>query len=126
MSKLKIKLLTGRSGTEGSNIPGDTIEVGLREAITLIGSDQAEPINKAAYAKALKAIEDENLQRAEREAEINAVMHKETLELELKDLYRQVALKTAEIEGVILSDEEVEGFVAVSLEGEKFKEKEPK
>jgi hypothetical protein len=107
-------------------MPGDKIEVGLREAITLIKSNQAEPMNKAAYEKALKVIEDENLQRAEREAEINAVMHKETLELELKDLYRQVAIKTAEIEGVILTDEEVEGFVAVSLEGEKFKEKEPK
>lgn len=126
MSKLKIKLLTGRSGIEGSNIPGDTIEVGLREAITLIQSNQAEPKNQDAYKKAIKAIEDENLKTAEREAEINAVMHKETLELELKDLYRQVALKTAEIEGVILTDEEIEGFVAVSLEGEKFKEKEPK
>lgn len=125
MSKLQIKLLTGRSGSDGSHMPGDKIEVGLREAITLINSHQAEPVNKAAYEKALKTIEDENIKKDEREAEINAVMHKEILELELKDLYRQVALKTAEIEGVILTDEEVEAFVAVSLEGEKLKEKEP-
>jgi DNA replicative helicase MCM subunit Mcm2 (Cdc46/Mcm family) len=126
MSKMQIKLLTGRSGPDGSHMPGEKIEVGLREAITLIQSNQAEPMNKAAYEKALKAIEDENLKTAEREAEINAIMHKETLELELRDLYAQVALKTAEIEGVILTDEEVKAFVAVSLEGEKFKGKEPK
>lgn len=125
MKTLQIKLLTGRSGPSGSHMPGEKIEVGLKEAIALIKSHQAEPTNKAAYEKALKTIEDENLKQAEREAQINAVLHKETLDIELKDLYRQVALKTAEIEGVILTDEEIEAFVAVSLEGEKFKEKEP-
>jgi hypothetical protein len=126
MSKIKIKLLTGRSGPEGSSIPGDTIEVGFREAVALVESNQAEATNKAAYTKALASLADEKTKADEREAEINAVMHKETLELELKELYKNVALKTAEIEGVILTDEEIESFVAISLEGEKFKGKEPK
>jgi hypothetical protein len=126
MSKIKIKLLTGRSGPEGSYIPGDTIEVGFREAVALVESNQAEATNKAAYTKALASLADEKTKADEREAEINAVMHKETLELELKELYKNVALKTAEIEGVILTDEEIESFVAISLEGEKFKGKEPK
>lgn len=126
MSKLQIKLLTGRSGPEGSQMPGDKIEVGFKEAVALIESEQAEPINKTAYTKALAALADEKTKADEREAQINAVMHKETLELELKELYSKVALKTAEIEGVILTEEEIESFVAISLEGEKFKGKEPK
>lgn len=126
MKKLQVKLLTGRSDSDSSNAPGDTIVVPVREAIILVESDQAEPVNKTAYNDALLAIQAEKKQLAEQEAKANAIMHKETLELELKDLYRQVAHKTAEIEGVILTDEEVEQFVAVSLEGEKFKEKDPK
>jgi len=126
MSKIKIKLLTGRSGPEGSYMPGDTIEVGFREAFVLVESNQAEATNKALYTKALQSLEEEKLKEQERQAQINAVTHKETLEAELKELYSKVALKTAEIEGVILTDEEIDSFVAVSLEGEKFKGKEPK
>ncbi len=125
MSKLEIKLLTGRVSSDGSHAPGEKISVGLKEAVALIESEQAEPVNKKAYMAALGTIAADKVKEDEREAQINAILHKEALELELKDLYRQVALKTAEIEGVILTDEEVEAFVAVSLEGEKFKEKEP-
>lgn len=107
-------------------MPGDKIEVGFKEAVALIESEQAEPVNKTAYTKALAALADQKSKDDEREAQINAVMHKDTLELELKDLYSKVALKTAEIEGVILTEEEIASFVAVSLEGEKFKGKEPK
>jgi|GEM_PF-6937434 len=126
MSKLQIKLLTGRSGPEGSYMPGEKINVDFEEAINLVESNQAEPTNKKAYEAAVKALADEKVKTDEREAEINAVMHKDTLGLELKELYRDVALKTAEIEGVILTEEEIESFVAISLEGEKFKGKEPK
>lgn len=117
MNKLKIKLLTGRSGSDGSNIPGDKIDVPIREAIALIQTDQAEPTNKKAYEAALKSIEEERELEAEKEAEVNAVVKKETLALELRELYRQVALKVAEIEGIIFSDEEIESFIEEKLNG---------
>ncbi|WP_345993758.1 hypothetical protein [Sulfurimonas sp. HSL-1716] len=124
MKKLQIKLLTGRSGPDGSHAPGDKITVSIKEAINLINSNQAEPVNIPAYEDAVFKLDEQIKVDREREAKANAIRYKEMLELELKDLYRQVALKTAEIEGVVLTDEEIESFVDVSLEGEKFKEKE--
>lgn len=122
MSKLKVKLLTGRSGNDGSNLPGDTIELDAKEAVALVKSEQAQPINKKLYEDALASLSQRDNEEREREAKANAIMQREVLELELKDLYRQVALKHAQLEGVILDDISIEEFVTLSLEGEKFKE----
>ncbi len=124
MKKLKIKLLTGRSGADGSFVPGDKIDVDAKEAVALVESEQAEPLNKAEYAKFKESLAAQAAEEAQREAKANAIMQKEALELELKELYVKVAYKHAEIEGVVLSDEELEAFVTAALSGEKFKEEE--
>lgn len=121
MSKLKVKLLTGRSGTDGSFVPGDKIELPLNEALILIQKEQAEPVVKKAYEEALTKEKKQAEDEAVREAELNAALHKESLELELRELYTQVALKVAELEGIILSDEEITAFVDEKMQGEALK-----
>lgn len=116
--KLRLKLLTGRSGDDGSYSPGDQIELPIKEALALIDSDQGVPTNKKEYEKALALIDKAKTEEAEKEAQINAILEKETLALELIDLYRQVARKAAQIEGIVLTDEEVEAFVEKSMNGE--------
>ncbi|MFZ2967927.1 MAG: hypothetical protein WA080_02595 [Sulfuricurvum sp.] len=115
---LELKLLTGRSGDDGSYSPGDKIKLPIKEAIALIESDQAIPTNKKEYEKALASIDKVKTEEAEKEAQVNAILEKETLTSELRDLYAQVARKAAQIEGVVLTDEEVEAFVEKSMNGE--------
>ncbi|MCD6433704.1 MAG: hypothetical protein J7L21_06645 [Sulfurimonas sp.] len=121
MKKLKVKLLTGRSSTEGSNSPGDKIDLPINEAVSLVSSGQAEAVNKQAYEAALKSIEAKKLEDEEQEVKVNAILQKETLELELRELYRAVAVKSSELNGVILNEDEIEQFVTTSMEGEEFK-----
>lgn len=115
---LELKLLTGRSGDDGSYSPGDKIKLPIKEAIALVESDQAIPTSKKEYEKALALIDKAKTEEAEKEAQVNAILEKETLIGELHDLYAQIALKAAQIEGVVLSDEEVEAFVKKSMNGE--------
>lgn len=115
---LELKLLTGRSGEDGSYSPGDKIKLPIKEAIALVESDQAVPTNKKEYEKALALIDKVKTEEAEKAAQAQAILDKETLTQELIDLYRQVAHKSAQIEGVILTDEEVEAFIEKSMKGE--------
>lgn len=115
---LKLILLTGRSGDDGSYSPGDPITLPIREAIALVESDQAKPTNKKEYEKALDILAQIKNDDDEREAQATAILEKEVLTGELRDLYAQVALKAAQIEGVVLTDEEVEVFVEKSMNGE--------
>lgn len=115
---LKLILLTGRSGDDGSYSPGDPITLPIREAIALVESDQAKPTNKKEYEKALDILAQIKNDDDEREAQATAILEKEVLTGELRDLYAQVALKAAQIEGVVLTDEEVEAFVEKSMNGE--------
>lgn len=115
---LELKLLTGRSGDDGSYSPGDKIKLPIKEAIALVESDQAIPTSKKEYEKALALIDKAKTEEAEKEAQVNAILEKETLASELRDLYAQVARKAAQIEGIVLTDEEVEAFVEKSMNGE--------
>lgn len=115
---MKVKLLVSRSGEDGSFSAGDTIEVSEREAVALIRNGSAEPKDKKVYEKAIADEEDAIKTAAEVEAQKTAILEKDTLILELRELYAQVARKTAQIEGVVLSDEEVEAFVEKSMIGE--------
>lgn len=116
--KLEVKLLTGRSGDDGSYSPGDKIKLVAKEAIALVKSEQAVPTNKKEYENALATIDQIKRNNDEIEAQITAILEKETLVGELRDLYVKVAHKSAQIEGVILTDEEVEAFVEKSMNGE--------
>lgn len=118
MKTMKVKLLVSRSGEDGSFSAGDIIDVSEREAVALIRNGSAEPKDKKAYEKAIADEEDAIKIAAEKEAEITAIIKNDTLVSELRGLYAQVALKAAQIEGVVLTDEEVEAFVEKSMNGE--------
>jgi len=107
MKTLKVKLLTGRSGVDGSYLPGDKLDLPVGEALSLIATNQAEATNKQAYEAARKAAQEKQLQNEELEAEINAIAKKEQLESELNTLYNDVVLKEAELNGVVLNGEQI-------------------
>lgn len=118
MKKFKVKLSVSRSGVDGSHAAGDTIEVLENEFIALIQSNQASPINKKEYEAVIAKIDQVKTEEAEKEAQATAILKKEILTGELRDLYAQVACKAAQIDGVVLTDEEVEAFVEKSMNGE--------
>lgn len=107
MKTLKVKLLTGRSGADGSHVPGDKLDLPVNEAVSLIASGQAEPTNKQAYESALEDIQVKQLEDEESEAEVKAILEKEQLEAELNTLYNDVVLKEAELNGVVLDGEQI-------------------
>jgi len=107
MKTLKVKLLTGRSGADGSHVPGDKLDLPVNEAVSLIVSGQAEPTNKQAYESALKDMKVKQLEDEESEAEVKAILEKEQLEAELNTLYNDVVLKEAELNGVVLDGEQI-------------------
>lgn len=117
MSELRIKLLTGRSGLDGSFLPGDKVALPLQEAISLIQSGQAEAVDKKGYKAAIEQLQVEREQQAMAQAEQKAVLEKERLQNELRELYRQTVLKVAQIEGVVLSEEEIETAVEEKMHG---------
>ena len=117
MSTLKIKLLVGRSGPGGSHSPGESLILPVGEAISLIESNQAEATNKKQFEAAKKKFDSILEEEQKVQAQANAIVKKEALELELRELYTRVALKVAEIEGIILSDEEIASFVDEKMQG---------
>ena len=76
---MKVKLLVGRVSAEGSNSPGNTIDVSDHEAYALITSNQAEPINKNDFANLVYRIESKRIEDEEKQAQIIAIEKKEEL-----------------------------------------------
>lgn len=115
---MKVKFIASLCGGSKDYHPGDEQDIEDTEALRLIDSGIVVAKNKKEYEQVLANIEKSNHDKAEKEAQRTAVIEKETLTAELRDLYAQVARKVAQIEGVILSDEEVEEFVEKSMKGE--------
>jgi hypothetical protein len=78
---MKIKLLVGRVSPDGSNAPGDEIDVDDMEAYNLISSNQAEPKVKKEFTELEKRIDKIREQERKKESKRIAVEKEE----ELKD-----------------------------------------
>lgn len=115
---MKVKFIASLCGGSEDYHPGDERDIEDTEALRLIDADIAVPKNKKEYEQVLTRIEQSNTQEAEKLAQATAILEKEALVLELMDLYRQVARKAAQIEGIVLTDEEVEAFIEKSMNGE--------
>jgi len=116
---MKVKFIASLcGGSEDYHPSKDDKEVEDNEALRLIDAGIAIPSSKKEYEQVLARINKKNIEDAEKEAQANAILEKETLIGELRDLYAQVARKSAQIEGIVLTDEEVEGFVEKSMNGE--------
>lgn len=109
MTKVKVK--TSFAKGLDSFAAGDVIELEDKAAFSMAQAGIVEYINKTTFTKALKSQEDEAVVATEREAELNALMHKETIELELNSLYLAVVEKEAELSGVMLDEEQTRTLV---------------
>lgn len=115
---MKVKFIASLCGGSEDYHHGDERDIEDTEALRLIDADIAVPKNKKEYEAVIAKIDQVKAEEAEKEAQATAILEKEALVLDLVDLYRQVARKAAQIEGVILTDEEVEAFVEKSMNGE--------
>lgn len=115
---MRVKFIASLCGGSEDYHPGDERDIEDAQALRLIDVGIAVPKSKKEYEQVLASIEKSNLDEAEKSAQLSAILEKEALTLELIDLYRQVAHKSAQIEGVVLSDEEIEAFVEKSMNGE--------
>jgi len=79
---MKIKLLVGRVSAEGSDSPGEVIEVGDNEAYTLITTGQAEPKVKKEFAELEKRLEAEKVAESEKQAKLIAIQKEQELKIE--------------------------------------------
>jgi len=104
---MKLKLLQHLSGVDGVKEVGEEIEVTEEQAVAYIEKGIAEPLSKKAlddFNKKVKAIKAKKL---EDEAKVNAIIKQSHIQNELNKLYQAVVLKEAELNGEVLSDDEV-------------------
>jgi len=59
----------------------------------------------------MKKVESIKLKQAEDEAKANAIIRQSHIQNELNSLYEQVALKEAELNGEVLSDEDLQNAI---------------
>ncbi|PHR57281.1 MAG: hypothetical protein COA44_06165 [Arcobacter sp.] len=118
MKKLMVVFVMSWGNSTNSYKVKDEASFEKDQYLGLISEGTAKPKNQKQYVEILKEVEKEKESLLATEAEKNALIQKETLALELRELYKQVALKVAEIEGIVLSDEEVENFINEKLNGE--------
>ena len=102
----KIRLLVGRSGSDGSHSPGDVIELPDKEAVRLVEIGSAEPVNKKAFENIVEKVRKAEDERKAIEEQNRIRLERETYELELESLYGQVVELEAALAGVRLTDEE--------------------
>jgi len=125
MKKVKMKLLVGMSGVDGSHSPGDEIEVPISEAVKLEAAGSAEPLSKKVYASAKAAYEKEAQERKQIEEQNKARLEREAYELELNSLYEKVVELEAAIAGATI-DEKQKAELVASLRDRDAKIGEPK
>lgn len=116
--KLKVELLTSRSGKDGSFGPGEKIDLPVREGITRIARGEAKPVKKAEYEAALRHFEGIEAESAEKQARIDAIARQEELTSRLEAIYREEAEVAAALAGIVPTEYEIADFVKTRMEGE--------
>ena len=100
-------LLVPLSGTEGSKTKDDPITVHKDAVMSYIKKGIAKFKSKKEHDTFVEEFERERLEADEREAEAKSISARGQLESELNDLYSDVVLKEAELNGVILNGEQI-------------------
>lgn len=103
---MKITLLQHLSGADGSFSVGDSIEVDEQTALRYIKKGIGKLRHKKDQEALVERVEKANAEQLEREAEAKAILEKGHIEAELNGLYGDVVLKEAELNGVVLTDEQ--------------------
>lgn len=108
---MKLKLLQHLSGVDGVLEVGTIIDAKDEQALVYIEKGIAEAQTEKAYKDLLKKAETIKAKKAEDEAKAKAILEQSVIQNELNELYLAIALKEAELNGEVLSDDEV--FTAV-------------
>ena len=103
---MKLKLLQHISGSDGSFEVGDTIEVTDAQAVAFIEKGIAEFKTQKELDAFMKKVSKLKADKAEAEAKANAILKQSAIQNELNQLYLEVVLKEAELNGEVLSEEE--------------------
>lgn len=99
------------SGTDGTVEVGEVITVDDFLALRYIEKGIAEPRTKKELDAFMSKMEKLKEEQAKKEAEAKAIMEKEKIEVELNSLYLDVVNKEAELEGVVLTEEQTLNMV---------------
>lgn len=104
---MKLILKQHLSGANGTFEVGEEITVTDEQAIAYIGKGIAEPKTKKELDTFLKKVDGIKAKKLEDEAKSKAILEKSKIQNELNKLYEEVVLKEAELNGEVLSDDEV-------------------
>jgi len=104
---MKLILKQHMSGADGIKEIGDTIEVTDKQAVAFIEKGIAEFKTQKELDVFMKKVSKLKADKAEAEAKANAVLKQGVIQNELNELYLAVVLKEAELNGVVLSEEEI-------------------
>jgi|GEM_PF-4959268 len=99
------------SGVNGSFEAGSQIEATESEAVAFIEKGIAGFKTEKELNDFIKKVESIKLKQAEDEAKANAIIRQSHIQNELNSLYEQVALKEAELNGEVLSDEDLQNAI---------------
>lgn len=102
---MKLILLQALSGPSGTHDAGDEINVSDKmQAVSIIEKGIAKAKTKKENDALLEDAAKLKREAAEQEAKARAILEKEVIELELRELYGRVADKEAELAGEVLDD----------------------
>jgi len=112
---MKLVLKMHLSGADGTKEAGETIFVSDEQAIAFIEKGIAEPKTKKELDEFLAKIEAIKAKKLEDEAKAKSILEQGVIQNDLNELYLAVVLKEAELNGEVLSDEEIlEAVEAIS------------
>jgi len=103
---MKLKLLQHLSGADGVFEVGDEIEVTDEQAVAFIEKGIATCKTAKELEAFRKKVEKIKADKEAAEAKAKAILMQSNIQNELNELYLQVVLKEAELNGEVLSDEE--------------------
>ena len=108
---MKLILKQHLSGADGVKSIGDTIDVSDEEAVAFIEKGIAEPETQKELEAFLKKVQGIKAKKLEDDAKVKAILEQGVIQNDLNELYLAVVLKEAELNGEVLSDEEVTNAV---------------
>lgn len=99
------------SGAKGVKEVGEVINVDDFAALRFIKKGIAEPKTKKELENFMAKMKKLQADKDAKEAEAKAILEKEKIEIELNGLYLEVVNKEAELEGVVLDEEQTLNMV---------------
>jgi len=104
---MKLILKQHLSGASGVHEVGQEIEVTDIQAVAFIKKGIAEPKTKKELDVFLKKVDGIKAKKLEDEAKSKAILEKSKIQNELNKLYEEAVLKEAELNGEVLSEDEI-------------------